>query len=499
MNCPLCHEPLAPGERWCDVCGTPAAAPPCPHCGGDVAVAERFCPHCGRPQPTPPPGAHGGVAGGVAPLSITISSGPAAAGGLGRPGVPGDLGPARARPAAALPAPPAAPPAAGVTARPPVPASRPVASAHRWRGGLLGLLVLGLGGGAYALFGPRPEAPAVSATPVSTSRLWVTPARPLPPRAAPGAPASPPAEQPPGLEASQVALAPAASPPDAAPPPAPVTPAAPAATPPTAAPPREAPPAAPPAVTPPSPVAARPAAVVPAPTPAQLATARRVRMVLRHARAAAPAPVAPPAPADTAPAAPPPPPPRAAPPAPPRPEPPRTREILARNLVRAAVTANNPAWDTLLAQLRDRRVPVTSAQTREARRLLDTAPQAATVAQGVERLRAAFAQHPGEPAIAAALVAALQAQQQGAAAETVAMEALGHEPERWENWVTLAQTAAMRDQPAVALAAYRAALRVADAPRMVVARLEALVADRGVDGRVQATAREALAWQTRAP
>ena len=495
MNCPLCHEPLAPGERWCDVCGTPAAAPPCPHCGGDVAVAERFCPHCGRPQPTPPPGAHGGVAGGVAPLSITISSGPAAAGGLGRPGVPGDLGPARARPAAALPA----PPAAGVAARPPVPASRPVASAHRWRGGLLGLLVLGLGGGAYALFGPRPEAPAVSATPVSTSRLWVTPARPLPPRAAPGAPASPPAEQPPGLEASQVALAPAASPPDAAPPPAPVTPAAPAATPPTAAPPREAPPAAPPAVTPPSPVAARPAAVVPAPTPAQLATARRVRMVLRHARAAAPAPVAPPAPADTAPAAPPPPPPRAAPPAPPRPEPPRTREILARNLVRAAVTANNPAWDTLLAQLRDRRVPVTSAQTREARRLLDTAPQAATVAQGVERLRAAFAQHPGEPAIAAALVAALQAQQQGAAAETVAMEALGHEPERWENWVTLAQTAAMRDQPAVALAAYRAALRVADAPRMVVARLEALVADRGVDGRVQATAREALAWQTRAP
>lgn len=163
------------------------------------------------------------------------------------------------------------------------------------------------------------------------------------------------------------------------------------------------------------------------------------------------------------------------------------------------MTANNPAWDTLLAQLRDRRVPVTSAQTREARRLLDTAPQAATVAQGVERLRAAFAQHPGEPAIAAALVAALQAQQQGAAAETVAMEALGHEPERWENWVTLAQTAAMRDQPAEALAAYRAALRVADAPRMVVARLEALVADRGVDGRVQATAREALAWQTRAP
>ena len=498
MNCPLCHEPLAPGERWCDVCGTPAAAPPCPHCGGDVAVAERFCPHCGRPQPTPPPGAHGGVAGGVAPLSITISSGPAAAGGLGWPGVPGDLGPARARPAAALPA----PPAAGVAARPPVPASRPAAGAHRWRVVWLGLLVLGLGGGAYALFGPRPEAPAVSATPVSTSRLWVTPARPLPPRAAPGAPASPPAEQPPGLEASQVALAPAASPPDAAPPPAPVTPAAPAATPPTAAPPREAPPAAPPAppaVTPPPPVAARPAAVVPAPTPAQLATARRVRMVLRHARAAAPAPVAPPAPADTAPAAPPPPPPRAAPPAPPRPEPPRTREILARNLVRAAVTANNPAWDTLLAQLRDRRVPVTSAQTREARRLLDTAPQAATVAQGVERLRAAFAQHPGEPAIAAALVAALQAQQQGAAAETVAMEALGHEPERWENWVTLAQTAAMRDQPAEALAAYRAALRVADAPRMVVARLEALVADRGVNGRVQATARDALAWQTRAP
>ena len=504
MNCPLCHEPLAPGERWCDVCGTPAAAPPCPHCGGDVAVAERFCPHCGRPQPTPPPGAHGGVAGGVAPLSITISSGPAAAGGLGRPGVPGDLGPARARPAAALPAPPAAPPAAGVTARPPVPASRPVASAHRWRGGLLGLLVLGLGGGAYALFGPRPEAPAVSATPVSTSRLWVTPARPLPPRAAPGAPASPPAEQPPGLEASQVALAPAASPPDAAPPPAPVTPAAAAAIPPAAPPPRaaEPPPPPAPAVAPPPPVAAPPAAVAPAPTPAQLATARRVRTVLRHAQAAAPAPAAPPAPVDrpsAAPPAPAPPPAAALSPAPPRPEPPRTREILARHLLRAAVTANSPAWDALLAQLRARRAPVTAAQTREARRLLESAPQAATAAQGVERLRAAFAQHPGEPAIAAALVAALQAQQQGAAAETVAMEALGHEPERWENWVTLAQTAAVRDKPAEARAAYRSALRVADAPRPVVARLEALVADRGLDGRIQATARDALAGQTRAP
>ncbi len=502
MNCPLCHEPLAPGERWCDVCGTPASRPPCAQCGGDVDAAERYCPHCGCPQPAPPPGARGGETGGVAPLSITISSGPAAASGgtrPARPGAPGGAAPFR-------PAPVAVPalPAAGGAARPPVAALRPAAAAHRWRVVGLGLLVLGLGGAAFALLGPRPDAPAVSAAPASASRLLVTPPRPLPTRAAPAAPASPPAEPPPGLEASQVTPAPAASPPDAAPPPAPVTPAAAAAIPPAAPPPRaaEPPPPPAPAVAPPPPVAAPPAAVAPAPTPAQLATARRVRTVLRHAQAAAPAPAAPPAPVDrpsAAPPAPAPPPAAALSPAPPRPEPPRTREILARHLLRAAVTANSPAWDALLAQLRARRAPVTAAQTREARRLLESAPQAATAAQGVERLRAAFAQHPGEPAIAAALVAALQAQQQGAAAETVAMEALGHEPERWENWVTLAQTAAVRDKPAEARAAYRSALRVADAPRPVVARLEALVADRGLDGRIQATARDALAGQTRAP
>lgn len=473
LMCPLCQEPLAANETLCDVCGTlvpqPEGRPHCAACGGAVTRDDCFCPHCGRPLAPPPAAAlsvarPGGASRTAAPVTITLSSGPAAP----RPAAPQ---------ATDAPAPPPPTPRHRAASSAPVTlrAARPGFS-RRWRlvvGGVAGSGLLGL----LLMLGLRvaPEEPITPVAAGSGPRLWVSAARV--PAALPSA-----GDRPPGADAAPA--------PPAAPvaPPAPPPPAAPVASP-------AAPPAPPtgPEPTPPAAGAGRAPTAAPDPA-AQLARARRTRETLRAGWGAPPAP--PPAPAASTPPA------VSTPPAPLAGEPPRTREILARHLVLAALADHPAAWDSLLAQLRTRQTPVSAAQSQAARRLQQSAQRtlrAQNYAQGAEAMRAAFAQHPGDPAITADLVAALQQLQRFDAADTTLMEALGHQPERWENWVTLGQNAALQGQRAQASAAFRAATRVAATPAAVEARLNQLATARDLDARIQAAARAALATPGNAP
>ena len=54
--CAKCRNPLKPGAKFCNVCGSPVSANPspapadafCPRCGGKVKVGAAFCPSCGN-------------------------------------------------------------------------------------------------------------------------------------------------------------------------------------------------------------------------------------------------------------------------------------------------------------------------------------------------------------------------------------------------------------------------------------------------------------------
>ena len=57
--CPVCGEPLLPGDRYCEGCGhdlldqsRPVTAT-CAHCGATAEITDGYCDRCGMKQPSP--------------------------------------------------------------------------------------------------------------------------------------------------------------------------------------------------------------------------------------------------------------------------------------------------------------------------------------------------------------------------------------------------------------------------------------------------------------
>ena len=47
-NCAHCSAELPDGAKFCQECGTPAAARTCPACGAITVAGGRFCNECGH-------------------------------------------------------------------------------------------------------------------------------------------------------------------------------------------------------------------------------------------------------------------------------------------------------------------------------------------------------------------------------------------------------------------------------------------------------------------
>ncbi|NCA71094.1 MAG: hypothetical protein EOM91_13515 [Sphingobacteriia bacterium] len=173
-----------------------------------------------------------------------------------------------------------------------------------------------------------------------------------------------------------------------------------------------------------------------------------------------------------------------------------TRLLLAQDLARAATEGDFDLWRRLFPRLRAQIVTPPNAQYLRARRLNDEALSVlrqSNYRRGAELLQSAFEVNPQDLEIIDNLSFALRQLKRYQQVEVVVLTALGHRPDRWQNWVMLGQASSDLGKSEQASGAYRTAYLLTDEPEKTLSHMRRIAGNIQLGASVQRDAQSALA------